>query len=77
MRQPVRFGVVGGYGATGRVVVSELWHSGAGEILVGGRHPEKAKALAAQFDGRVAAAHLDVSDARSLKPPTMLQNCLP
>jgi hypothetical protein len=31
------FGVIGGYGATGSVVVSELRKAGAGEILIGGR----------------------------------------
>jgi hypothetical protein len=66
MRQPVRFGIVGGYGATGRVVVSELWKSSDGEIRIGGRDLEKGKALAAEFDGRVAASHLDVLEVGSL-----------
>jgi hypothetical protein len=66
MRQPVCFGIVGGYGATGRIVVAELWKSTAGEILVGGRDLVKAKAVAADFAGRVTAAHIDVLDAGSL-----------
>jgi saccharopine dehydrogenase (NAD+, L-lysine forming) len=46
--------------------VSELWKSCDGEILVGGRDLDKAKALAAEFDGRVAAAQVDVLDKHSL-----------
>ena len=60
------FGIVGGYGATGRIVASELWKSCPGEILIGGRDVAKAKALAAEFDSRASAAHLDVLDAQSL-----------
>jgi saccharopine dehydrogenase (NAD+, L-lysine-forming) len=66
MSQTVTFGVVGGYGATGRVVASELWKSGDGEILIGGRDLAKARGLAAEFDGRVSAAKLDILDAHSL-----------
>jgi len=60
------FGVVGGYGATGGVVVSELVKSCAGEILVGGRDLAKANVLASEFAGRVAAARVDVLDANWL-----------
>ena len=60
------FGVVGGYGATGRVVVSELWKSSGEEILIGGRDLAKGTALATEFGSRVSAAHLDVLDRRSL-----------
>ena len=66
MRQPLRFGVVGGYGSTGRVVVAELLKSRDGEILVGGRDLDKGKALAAKFDGRITATQLDVCDEGSL-----------
>lgn len=66
MDYKITFGVVGGYGATGRVVVSELWKSCNGEILIGGRDLAKGRALAAEFDGRVSAAHLDALDSRSL-----------
>jgi hypothetical protein len=66
MNKTFTFGIVGGYGATGRVVVSELCKSGEGAILVGGRDVAKGKALAAEFPGRVSAAHLDVLDPRSL-----------
>jgi len=60
------FGIVGGYGATGRVVVSELLKSSDGELLIGGRDSAKLKALAAECGNRVSAARLDVLDARSL-----------
>jgi saccharopine dehydrogenase (NAD+, L-lysine forming) len=66
LSQRVAFGVVGGYGATGKVVASELWKCSDGEILVAGRDLEKAKALAAQFDGKVSATPLDVMDASAL-----------
>jgi len=58
MNRPITFGIIGGYGATGIVVASELRKSTDGEILIGGRQLEKAKALASQFDGRVSAAHV-------------------
>ncbi len=67
MSEGVTFGVVGGYGETGKVVVSELWKSGGGAIRVGGRNLERARAVAAQFDGRVSAAPVDVLDAASLE----------
>jgi saccharopine dehydrogenase (NAD+, L-lysine forming) len=66
MSQGATFGIVGGYGATGRVVVSELLKSCDGELLIGGRDPSKLKSLAAEFGSRVSAARLDVMDVRSL-----------
>jgi hypothetical protein len=66
MSRSVTFGIVGGYGATGRSVASELWKSCDGEILIGGRDMEKAKVLAAEFNNRASAAHLDILDAHSL-----------
>jgi hypothetical protein len=66
MSQTVRFGVIGGYGTTGRVVVSELWKSCPGEIRIGGRDLARGNALAATLDGRVSAARLDVLDEPSL-----------
>lgn len=66
MNQTFTFGVVGGYGATGRMVVSELRESFDGEILIGGRDFARAKALAAEFGGRVSAAQVDVLNDRSL-----------
>lgn len=66
MSPKVTFGVVGGYGATGRMVASALWKSSDGTILIGGRDVEKAKVLAAEFDSRAAATYLDVLDSHSL-----------
>jgi len=66
MSRTVTFGIVGGYGATGRIVASELWKSCDGEILIGGRDLAKGKVLAAEFDSRVTAANLDILDAHSL-----------
>jgi len=66
LSQSGTFGIVGGYGATGRIVVSELWKSCDEAIQIGGRDLAKAKVLAAAFDSRVSAAHLDVLDDRSL-----------
>src|ERR1700733_10387581 len=66
MSRTATFGIVGGYGATGRIVASKLWKSCDGEILVGGRDLAKGKSLAAEFDHRVSALSLDVLDANSL-----------
>jgi saccharopine dehydrogenase (NAD+, L-lysine forming) len=62
----VNFGIVGGYGATGKAVVSELLKSGDGEVLVGGRDRQKLNAAAAEFGGGVSTACVDVLDAESL-----------
>ncbi len=66
MTKRINFGIVGGYGATGSAVVSELLKSCGGEILIGGRDLTKGTALAAKLGRRVSAAQLDVLDARSL-----------
>lgn len=60
------FGIVGGYGATGRAVVAELLKSSDCELLIGGRDPSKLKSLTAELGNRVLAAHVDVLDAASL-----------
>jgi saccharopine dehydrogenase-like protein len=57
---------VGGYGATGKAVASELMKSGDSEILIGGRDAAKLKSVAADLGSRVSAAPLDVLNARSL-----------
>jgi len=66
MNRSVTFGIVGGYGATGRIVVSELCKSSEGEILIGGRDLARGKAMAAQWDARASAAQLEILDAHSL-----------
>ena len=57
---------MGGYGATGKAVVSELWKSCLGDIAIAGRDATKARALAAQFDKRVTATSVDVLDNSAL-----------
>jgi hypothetical protein len=66
MNRTFTFGIVGGYGATGRVVASELSKSSKGEILIGGPNLAKATTLANEYNSRVSAAALDVRDASSL-----------
>lgn len=51
MSRRIKFGIVGGYGATGKAVVSELSKSGDGEILLGGRDVIRLEAAAAKRDG--------------------------
>jgi len=60
------FGVVGGYGATGRMVVSELHKRSQGKILIGGRDLAKGNALAVEFGVRASATRVDVFDTSSL-----------
>jgi saccharopine dehydrogenase (NAD+, L-lysine forming) len=65
MPERIRFGVIGGYGSTGAVVVSELAKSRSA-ILAGGRDLQKASGLAAKIGGQVAAAQVDALNANSL-----------
>ena len=60
------FGVIGGYGAIGSVVVSELQKSSAESILIGGRDEDRARALAFKLGDKVSARRVDVLDAGSL-----------
>jgi saccharopine dehydrogenase (NAD+, L-lysine-forming) len=62
----VDIGIIGGYGATGKAVLSELLKSGDSDVLVGGRDPQKLDAAAAKFGGIVSTACVDVLDAESL-----------
>jgi len=66
MSHRVAFGVIGGYGATGRNAVAELLRSTSGDILIGGRNEAKARAAATESDGRVSASRVDVLDPNSL-----------
>lgn len=66
MNRRAEFGVVGGYGATGRAVVSELLRSGEFEVVIGGRDPGRLEAFAAESGSRISPIALDVRDARSL-----------
>jgi hypothetical protein len=64
--RPFTFGIVGGYGATGAVVASELYKSCDGKILVGGRNIANGAAVAAKLGAGVLGAQVDVLNARSL-----------
>jgi len=79
MAQTATIGVVGGYGATGKAVVSELHKCCNGEILIGGRDLAKANALAAEFQNRVSAFRVDVLDPGALdefcKQCSVVINC--
>jgi saccharopine dehydrogenase (NAD+, L-lysine forming) len=61
-----RFGVIGGYGATGKAVVAELLRSTDGEILLGARDRTKLESASAAMGARVSALPVDVFDAQSL-----------
>jgi saccharopine dehydrogenase (NAD+, L-lysine forming) len=65
--QRAAFGIVGGYGATGKVVVREVLKSSDGEIAIAGRDTAKLNSVAVEFGSRVSATRLDVTDARSLE----------
>jgi saccharopine dehydrogenase (NAD+, L-lysine-forming) len=60
------FGIIGGYGATGRAVVAELLRSSDGELLIGGRDSAKLKSVTAGLGSRVSAARVEALDATSL-----------
>jgi saccharopine dehydrogenase (NAD+, L-lysine-forming) len=66
MNQPIKFGIIGGYGATGRAVASDIFNSCNGEILIGGRDVAKGEAIAAKLGSRVSAAGVDVLVPSSL-----------
>ena len=66
MNQRTTFGIVGGYGATGRAVVSELLRSSEADVLIGGRDEGKLISFAAKCGNRVSPLLLDVLEARSL-----------
>jgi saccharopine dehydrogenase (NAD+, L-lysine forming) len=66
MNQTIKFGIIGGYGATGRAVASEIFNSCDGEILIGGRDVAKGEAIASKLGSRASAAQLDVLEPRSL-----------
>ena len=65
MSQRATFGLVGAYGATGRLVAAELLKA-RGEFLIGGRDPAQLDSLGAKLGHEVSAVRLDVLDTRSL-----------
>jgi saccharopine dehydrogenase (NAD+, L-lysine forming) len=61
------------------VVASELAKAACGEIVIGGRDVDRAKAVAAELGGRASAVRVDVLDAKSLDEfcgqCTVIVNC--
>ena len=67
MDRPFTFGIVGGYGATGRVVTAALCNSATGPVLIGGRDLAKGQAVASEFAACATATSVDVNDADELE----------
>ncbi len=60
--------ILGGYGYTGRLLVKHLLARTDHQIIIAGRHLDKAQALADEFhDSRAAARQVDAADSASLK----------
>lgn len=64
--------ILGGYGYTGRLLACHLLEQTAVDVVVAGRHLEKAKAFVADLNGlfpseRVAAAQVDAADGPGLR----------
>jgi saccharopine dehydrogenase-like NADP-dependent oxidoreductase len=59
------FGITGGYGATGLVIVEELARRRLGPIIASGRNIHHAEELAARFDD-VRPMRVDVSEDSEL-----------
>ena len=59
-------GIVGGHGATGRVVARELLERTDARLLVGSRRLDRAGELAASLGARAAPRRVDVDDPRSV-----------
>lgn len=68
MHHTAAIGVIGGYGAVGSAVVRRLHRAGAHPLLVGGRDPDRAAALAAGLPagGQVDGTAVDLTDPDSL-----------
>ncbi len=61
------YGIIGGYGAAGQVVTSELLRSTSAGILVGGRDAGKAEAFASNAGERILAQRVDIFEGASLE----------
>lgn len=59
-------GVIGGYGATGSIVVDELLKQTDSQIFVGGRNIEKAQLIHKEKGDRVIPKYVDIYDEKTL-----------
>jgi len=60
--------ILGGYGATGKLLAKHLLAETQDKIIVAGRHLDKAQVLVDNFkSGRVTAVRVDAADAESLR----------
>ena len=59
--------LVGGYGHVGTVLAHELAVRYPGQLVIAGRHRDRAEALAATLPGGADAAQVDVQDEASVK----------
>jgi saccharopine dehydrogenase (NAD+, L-lysine forming) len=72
--------VLGGYGAVGSAVCTELASTFAGRIIVAGRNLQQARRLAQQLGGRVEAMHVDAAQPAAyrdlLSQTSVVVNCV-
>ncbi|MEH2080289.1 MAG: saccharopine dehydrogenase NADP-binding domain-containing protein [Nostoc sp.] len=66
MNKITKIGVIGGYGATGSVVVNELLKQTENQLIIGGRNIDKAQQFSEKKGQRVLAKYVDVYDDKSL-----------
>src|SRR3712207_657670 len=75
-----RIVVAGGYGAVGRVVARTLARWFPGQVVVAGRDPRRAAAVARSMPGALAAQQLDVTRQddvrRALQGASMVVMCV-
>jgi saccharopine dehydrogenase (NAD+, L-lysine forming) len=71
--------LVGGYGHVGTVLASALAGRYPGQLIIAGRHRERALALAATLPGGAEAVQVDIQDEASVKlavqPASLVVNC--
>jgi saccharopine dehydrogenase (NAD+, L-lysine-forming) len=61
--------ILGGYGYTGKLLAQHLLEQTDDNIIIAGRHLEKAQAFANQLNNpRVKSLHVDAADPTSLRP---------
>lgn len=71
--------LVGGYGHVGTALAHELAVRYPGQVIIAGRHLDRAEALAAALPGGAEAVRVDVADEESVKlaarPASLIINC--